>query len=682
MALPVRLPTHHPLQRWLASAVIALLCAGLGILLWSPAPWLGFVRTLDNVFYDSLYRLRPAQNMANSPIVIVAVDDKSIDAVDKDRKIGWPWPRKYWGEMVSYLDAAGAKVIAIDLLFDRSSVYNNATNHDDRDFAEAIDAVAATTPTVLATYLWPDGTVSQPVPPVEKKITGMATISEEDIIRSYQPVVHGRASLALEAMKRLGAPVPEWASSQTPFLLRYYGPHAKGDQPATFKYVRAANLLSAAEGSENAGISPEMFKGKIVFIATITAGTFDLKASPLSPRFPGVEVHATAAANMLMNQRVTPVHAGMRVLLLIFACFTAAAGMVVPARIPFKVLGGLSGIIIVLGATAALFLSPDIRWLPPAAALIAATASAFTALIWTYLTELRQRRFLLKAISHYVSKSVADELARDPRKLSLSGERREMTVMFTDLVNFTTLSEKLDEHRLPDMLNFYLQEMSGVILAQNGTLDKYIGDSIMSFWNAPLNQTDHARRACHAALEILSREKAIEDQLIAIANGPVKSRMGINSGPMIVGNMGSTYRFDYTVLGDSVNFASRLESANKMYGTRILLSGTTANLVRDEFIVRKVDLLRVKGKLKPMEIYELMGHATAEPSQAQLISRYENALALYQKRQLNQAWELLLAIAQDFPQDGPTATLLARVLHLRDHPPPDDWDGVYVAQEK
>jgi adenylate cyclase len=683
MALPVRLPTHHPLQRWLASAVIALLCAGLGILLWSPTPWLGFVRTLDNVFYDSLYRLRPVQNMQNSPIVIVAVDTKSEEAVDEARKVGWPWPRKYWGEMVSYLDSVGAKAIAIDIFFDHSSVYNNATNHDDQDLAEAIDASA--TPTVLATMAKPDGSVWTIAPPVQNKIVGTVNDTGEDIIRSYQPVVHGRPSLALETIKRLGAPVPQWAGGEAPFLLRYYGPHARDDNPVTFTYISAAHLLETAEDPDQGakiGISPEMFKGKIVLIAAITAGQYDLKASPLSPIYPGVEIHATAIANMLMNQRVTPIHAGTRVLLLILACFTAAAGTVVPGRIPFKVLGGLSGVAIVLGATAALFLSQNIRWLPPAAALIAAIASAFTALIWTYLTELRQRRFLLKAISHYVSKSVADELARDPRKLSLSGERREMTVMFTDLVNFTTLSEKLDEHRLPDMLNFYLQEMSGVILAQNGTLDKYIGDSIMSFWNAPLNQTDHARRACHAALEILSREKIIEDQLTAIANGPVKSRMGINSGPMIVGNMGSTYRFDYTVLGDSVNFASRLESANKMYGTRILLSGTTASLIRNEFVVRKVDLLRVKGKLKPMEVYELMGHATADPPQAQLISRYENALALYQKKQLNEAWELLLAMAQDFPQDGPTATLLARVLHLRDHPPPDDWDGVYVAQEK
>jgi adenylate cyclase len=682
MALPVRLPQHHPLQRWLASGVIALLCAGLGILLWAPVGWLGVVRALDDVIYDSLYRMRPAQNLDTSPIVIVAVDDKSIEAVDSARKVGWPWPRKYWGEMISYLDSAGAKVVVIDLLFDRSSVYNNPSNNDDKDFADAIEA--AGTPVVLATIARPDGSLWNIAPPVTRKIVGAANISGEDVIRSYDPVVNGHSSLALEAMNQLKAPLPDWAKKNAPFLLHYYGPHAKDDKPVTFKYVRAANLLGAAEGGDEAklDISPDLFKGKVVFIATITAATYDLKASPLSARYPGVEVHATALANMLMAQRVSPVQAGARVAVLIFACFAAAAGVVVPARVPLKVLGGLSGVAIILCTTAALFLGKEIRWMPPAGAVIAATVSAFTALVWSYLTELRQRRFLLKAISHYVSKSVADELARDPRKLSLSGERREMTVMFTDLVDFTTLSEKLDEHRLPDMLNFYLQEMSGVILSQNGTLDKYIGDSIMSFWNAPLNQGDHARRACHAALEILEREKVIQAELIAIANGPVKSRMGINSGPMIVGNMGSTYRFDYTVLGDSVNLASRLESANKMYGTRILLSGTTANLVRNEFVMRKTDLLRVKGKQKPMEIFELIGAGSAEPAIAQKISRYEKAFSLYQNRQLDQAWEILLALAQDFPEDGPTATLLARVLHFRDHPPPEDWDGVYVAQEK
>jgi adenylate cyclase len=683
MHLPVRLAQHHPLQRLLAAGVIALICSVLGVILRAPVGVFGVVRGLDEAFYDAMYRLRPTQKMDNGPIVIVAVDDESIEKWDKERKVGWPWPRKYWGEMVSYLDAAGAKAVVIDLLFNRSSVYNNASNHDDQTFAEAIDASA--TPTVLATMARADGSTWNLAPPLMNKRTGAVNMPDEDVIRSYAPVINGQPSLALAAMAQLKIRPPEWALEPTPFLLHYYGPHAVGNSTATFKYIRAANLLEAAENPDRekyVDISPGMFKDKIVLIATITAGTYELKTSPLSALYPGVEIHATALQNMLSGQRVTPVGAGLRVLMLIVVCLAAAAGTLMPARVPLTVVGGASGAMLALGTSAALFLKQDMRWMPPGAEVIAAVLAAFVGLSWRYLTELRQRRFVLKAMAQYVSKSVVDQIAGDPRKLSLSGERRDMTVMFTDLANFTSLSESMEVHSLADMLNFYLQEMSSVILSQDGTLDKYIGDSIMSFWNAPVNQTDHAHRACRAALEMRRREKSLAVELSALARGAVHSRMGINSGPMIVGNMGSSFKFDYTVLGDSVNLASRLESANKMYGTQILLSETSANLVKDNFLVRKVDLLRVKGKQQPMAIYELMTDGTPESAMLEIVRRYESALALYQSRDFEKSWELLIALAQDFPEDGPTATLMGRVLKFRDEPPPEDWDGVYVAKEK
>jgi adenylate cyclase len=347
-----------------------------------------------------------------------------------------------------------------------------------------------------------------------------------------------------------------------------------------------------------------------------------------------------------------------------------------------KIAGSGAGVALVLLLTWALFRGKEITWLPPGAALIAALISGFVSLAFSYLTELRQRRFVLRALTQYVSKPVADELTRDPRKLSLGGQRREMTVMFTDLANFTALSETMDVERLAGMLNFYLQEMSEIILQQNGTLDKYIGDSIMSFWNAPLNQADHARLACSAALEMQRREALLQPQLTELAGGPVRSRTGINSGPMIFGNMGSSYKFDYTVLGDAVNLASRLEAANKIYGTKVLLSETTANYVHDRFVLRKIDFLRVKGRTQPMPVYELMGEGVFDPKAAELIKRYEQAFGLYQSRQFDAAWELLIPMAQDYAEDGPTATLLARVLQYREAPPPDDWDGVFTAKEK
>jgi adenylate cyclase len=332
--------------------------------------------------------------------------------------------------------------------------------------------------------------------------------------------------------------------------------------------------------------------------------------------------------------------------------------------------------------TAVLFLKADVRWLPPAAALMAAAVAEFAGLAWSYLTELRQRRLVFRAFTQYVSKDVADELIRDPRKLALGGVRREMTVMFTDIANFTGISESLEVDGVASMLNYYLEEMSAVILGQAGTVDKYIGDAIMSFWNAPLSQPDHAWRACHAALAMRRREEEVGGELSRLAGAPIYSRFGINSGPMIVGNMGSSQKFNYSVLGDSVNLASRLEGQNKVYGTRILMTETTANLVRGRFVVRKVDLIRVKGRTRPMAIFELLAEGDAPARVGELVGRYERGLDLYQRRRFDEARDLLTSLLDDFPADGPTTTLLRRIDQFRADPPQADWDGVYVAKEK
>ena len=333
--------------------------------------------------------------------------------------------------------------------------------------------------------------------------------------------------------------------------------------------------------------------------------------------------------------------------------------------------------------TAFLFLARDIRWMPPAAALTAAMLSAFVGLSYSYLTELRQRRFILKAFAQSVSKEVADEIAKDPRKLGLGGQRRDMTVIFTDLANFTALTESIKDEKLTAVLQFYLEEMSGVVLSINGTVDKYIGDAIMAFWNAPTDQLDHATRACRTALEMRRREAIIQPRLREMSGGvDVYSRIGINSGSMFVGNLGSTFKFSYTVIGDSVNLASRLEGANKLYGTRIMVSETTAAAVADRFHLRKLDLLRVKGKQQPIAVFELLGERIGDSQPPPYVGRYEAALALYQTAQFDRAWELLIALNKDFPDDGPTDTLLERVLDLRENPPGPDWDGVYVAKDK
>jgi adenylate cyclase len=329
-----------------------------------------------------------------------------------------------------------------------------------------------------------------------------------------------------------------------------------------------------------------------------------------------------------------------------------------------------------------MFRGRQIVWLPlasPLVALLLATVGAFS---WSYLVEGRQRRFVVKALGQYLSPHVAASIDRDPDALKLGGTRRDMTVMFTDIQGFTDLSEKLDEHKLTELLNYYLDEMSSLVLANDGTLDKYIGDAIMSFWNAPLHQPDHAILACRAALAMAQREREIQPRLAELGGPGLLTRIGVNTGPMIFGNMGSSQKFNYSVLGDSVNLASRLEGANKFYGSRIIISQPAASQLGGQFLVRQLDVLRVKGKARPMAVFELMAEGQGAADLRARVTEYEAAFAAYQQQQWGTAESLLSGLLGRFPGDAPGRALLERVRGLREHPPGPDWDGVYVAKGK
>ena len=328
MRLPVRLPEYRLYQKWLAATIIALVCAGLGVALWTPAKILGAVGMLDHVFYDSLYRFRPWESQIDGPIVIVNVDEISLKIMDEDRKVGWPWPRKYWGEVVSYLESEGAKAIVFDILFDKSSVYNKHDN-DDQQFGEAIDSVAI--PVIMAAIAQDEKTIIPPVPPTKNKSLGCVNFEGESVVRSYTPVILGHDSLALATLKRLGRTPPAWTSK--PFLLHYYGPHVKDGKPITFRYRPASQVVAAYEDAGKAvqsSIPEGFFKDKIVLIATTAVGTYDLKSSPLSEKYPGTEVHASALQNMLSDQHVTPAGTTGRLSVLLLGCLVSALGTVIP----------------------------------------------------------------------------------------------------------------------------------------------------------------------------------------------------------------------------------------------------------------------------------------------------------------------------------------------------------------
>jgi adenylate cyclase len=379
---------------------------------------------------------------------------------------------------------------------------------------------------------------------------------------------------------------------------------------------------------------------------------------------------------------VKPLGTTSAVGLALLACVLAAMGVILPRRVTLKVMLAIVAAFLLIGIAEKIFVGHDIHWLPMASPIVAILVTIIGAFAWSYLTEDRDRRLVFKALSQYVSPDVAAEIQRNPDSLKLGGERREMTVMFTDIQGFTDLSESMDSEKLSQMLNFYFGEMSGVVLANNGTLDKYIGDSIMSFWNAPTLQFDHAAMACRAALAMKERESEIQPDLAALGAAGMLTRLGINSGPMVFGNMGAPQKFNYSVLGDSVNLGSRLEGANKLYGSRILLAESTAHAVKDRFVMRKLDLLRVKGKLKPIAVFELLSEGAPTADQSAQIAGYEQALAAYQAQKWDEAESILNGLHARFPEDLPVAALLKRIAKLRHDPPGADWDGVYVAKDK
>lgn len=318
-------------------------------------------------------------------------------------------------------------------------------------------------------------------------------------------------------------------------------------------------------------------------------------------------------------------------------------------------------------------------WSVAASSLLALVGAA----VWRYQTEGRQRRFIASAFGRYVSPKVVREILADPGRLALGGERREVTLFFSDLQGFTTISEGMSPPELVAFMNEYTTLMAEVITGQDGTIDKYIGDAVMAFWGAPVPQPDHARRALLAALECQERLRPFCEAVAARGGPELRTRIGVNSGECVVGNMGSRDRFDYTAIGDTVNQASRLEGLNKAYGTLILASETAWAAAAGVAFGRLVDRVRVKGKAQAVAIYEVLARAGSEtPGQRRLAAGYAAAFAAYQERRFEEAAGLAGELLSGDPGDGPARTLLERARAFADAPPPGDWDGVWTHHSK
>jgi adenylate cyclase len=685
--IPVRLPSRQAGQKWLAALVIAIVATLIVVGWWLTRVISQPLLDLDDLLYDSAYRLREDNDRKNGDIVIVAIDQASLTKLDQkkldDTKVVWPWPRELYGDLVQYFDRCGAKVVAFDIIMSETDRASDQLS--DETFAELVAETKV--PIVFGNQISPEGKLGPFGPPIKNPDFG-AVNSDGGVLRAFQPFWKDHPSLAYRAAAVFSGKEP---SRKADFRMHFYGPHRRADGSTTYRYVSAFDVLAATRGAEKeAGLSPEVFRNKIVLVGGTAAGLYDDKTIPLRNKdrsegrdlYPGVEYQATAIENLLFQDRVYVIPRWTVACITFVGAFFAAAGMLFPQRTFLKVIAATLAGVILLGTGFILFHGETIRWLPLGAPLVALLFSTVAAFAWSYFTEGRQRLFFSNAFALSTSPVIAEAIDRNPGRLKLGGERREITVMFTDLAGFTDFAEKMEVEKLVRVINFYMEAMSEEIVNQDGYLDKYIGDAIMSSWNGLLEQPDHAAQACRAALAIKRREKEITPELREMVDAPVVTRIGIHCGPMAVGNLGSSRKLSYTVLGDAVNLSARLEPANKIYGTEVMISQTIADQVKGRFILRELDWLRVKGKKLPMGVYELMGEGEPTPGQERRIELYSAGLGHYRAQRWEESQNALSMLINEYPDDGPANALLARVEEFRHDPPGADWDGVYVSKSK
>lgn len=522
----------------------------------------------------------------------------------------------------------------------------------------------------LNTWTDPDGTIRSH--PMVMKSAGMLFPSLAlEAVALYKDQVDSLTAVYGDGEFR-GVLIDDDFIDANPFgraYIRYLGPDE------TFSIISAEDVISKDKTDPE---MHEMLKDKIVFIGATATQIFDLRVTPLGI-MAGVEIHANQAANILSHNPIltnrwqaftTPVLILLLgfIIYLVITRFTLMTGSII-------VLLLLSSLV---GITYYAFSELNF-WLNLVIPITVGIFCYFELNLFQYLKEQRSKRFLKDAFERYLSPELISQMIDNPSLLKLGGERKEITAFFSDAVGFTTISERLSANRLAKLLNEYLTEMSDIIIKENGTLDKFIGDSVVAMWGAPVHQSDHAKRAVAAALAQQKLLKLLRQKWRANGIEEIYVRIGLNTGFASVGNMGSQLRFDYTMLGDTVNLASRIEGANKYYLTEILITETTYQQVKTDFLCRDIDRVRVQGKKESVKLYEViadMREATAD--ERSFVDLWRLGYRLFTQSQFEKAAEFFQACdSLKRGGDGAGRVYINRCAELIKSPPLDDWDCVY-----
>ncbi len=443
----------------------------------------------------------------------------------------------------------------------------------------------------------------------------------------------------------------------------------------SFTYISAADVLADR-------IPAEQLRGKIVLVGTTAPGLMDLRATPVASTYPGVEIHANLISGMLDNQiKFRPAYVtGADVLLVLIA--GGVMVFLLPLLSPFRAsIVALIVLLFLLSVNFAFWLAGNMV-LPLAASLSLMALLYALNMSWGYFVESRTKRQLTGLFGQYVPPELVEEMSRDPENYSMAGRKAELTVLFSDVRGFTTISEGLQPDELATLMNVYLGAMTEVVRHRRGTLDKYIGDAIMAFWGAPVGDPEHAKHAVITALEMQAALPELNKTMVARGWPELKIGVGVNSGTMTVGDMGSPVRQSYTVMGDAVNLGSRLEGITKQYGVGIIVGESTREEVKKDFVFRELDRVRVKGKAEPVGIYEPVGiEGQVAKEDLDEVKLWNQALRAYRSQDWDQAEVMLLnltRIKHRYLYD----LYAKRIEHCRKEPPGEGWDGVTTFETK
>jgi adenylate cyclase len=684
------------------------------------------VRGLELRTLDARFKNRGVISVDTSNIIIVGIDDQTYDELPER----WPFPREFYAKMMRNLKRAGARMVVFDVQFtepDLKSLQGDSAlaaavaefgdvvlagkllEEKDPHIAESLKRIFPPIEPLVATGAeW--GIVNEPNDP--DGFTRRYLLFQPFKDSTYLPI----GLKAVKLLKGYSDTVKVWndrrvshfgeievpRTDRQTMLVNFCGP-AK-----TFPTYPFSNILDDAEFQlrkndtdymENfygtADLPPEFaallqnpFKDKIVLLGATIEEQKDTFFSPfygfkgVKEKTPGVEYHANAIWTILNHKFIRTLSVyNVWGIMLLFSLITALTVHFL------KPVGGLGALVVEIGALAFIaiwFFNHQGYWIEVTGPSLASIFTFLGTGGYQFISEQKEKRMIKGMFSHYLAKSLVDELIANPDKLKLGGDKKELTVFFSDIENFTNISEALPPEKLLEYLNEYLSAMTDIILEHDGMLDKYIGDAIVAVWGAPIVRKEHAILACKAALDMQKNLTALRTKWVEEGKPNFKARMGLNTGWMTIGNVGSHQRLSYTVIGDVVNLASRLEGINKQYKTYMIISESTYKEVKESFQARELDLIAVKGKTEPVRIYQLLGEI-ANPLPETLVKTmefYSEGLKFYKEKRWAEAGSKFEEALKLDSGDFPSKLYVDRCLHFQATPPPLDWDGVWIYTTK